>query len=434
MKQTLFQIPRWLAAVLALTLTSVSPSALAAIVGIPGPTFNLTAKAGFISTGDGNSVYAWGYADGPNGVMQYPGPTLIVNQGDNVTVNLSNTLPVPVSIVFPGQTVTASGGNPGLITRQAAAGNGTVSYTFTATQAGTYHYHSGTQPSVQIDMGLVGALIVRPSGAADPSRQAYSHPATAFDHEYLFLLTEMDLRIHEQLAANPTATVDTSAYKPVYWFVNGRTAPDTMLENNVAWLPSQPYNSMPRMHPGEKLLMRVIGGGRDLHPFHTHGNNFWLIARDGRLLESAPGAGPDLAASDFTLRTAPGETYDAIYEWTGKGLGWDIYGTSAQNPHTCAPDGDGYDFNTREWCADHDKPIPVVMPNVQDITPGGHYSGSPYLGMFGALPPGQTVLNQNAGYFHMWHSHNEKEIVNNDLFPGGMMTMLIIEPPGTPIQ
>ncbi len=35
--------------------------------------------------------------------MQYPGPTLIVNQGDTVKIVLNNTLPVPVSIVFPGQ-------------------------------------------------------------------------------------------------------------------------------------------------------------------------------------------------------------------------------------------------------------------------------------------------------------------------------------------
>ena len=33
----------------------------------------------------------------------------------------------------------------------------------------------------------------------------------------------------------------------------------------------------------------------------------------------------------------------------------------------------------------------------------------------------------------MWHSHNELEIVNNDIFPGGMMTMLLIEPAGVPI-
>jgi hypothetical protein len=27
----------------------------------------------------------------------------------------------------------------------------------------------------------------------------------------------------------------------------------------------------------------------------------------------------------------------------------------------------------------------------------------------------------------MWHSHSEREIVNNDIFPGGMMTMLVIK-------
>ena len=30
----------------------------------------------------------------------------------------------------------------------------------------------------------------------------------------------------------------------------------------------------------------------------------------------------------------------------------------------------------------------------------------------------------------MWHSHTEKEMVNNDIFPGGMMTMLVVAPPG----
>jgi len=29
----------------------------------------------------------------------------------------------------------------------------------------------------------------------------------------------------------------------------------------------------------------------------------------------------------------------------------------------------------------------------------------------------------------MWHSHNEKELINFDIFPGGMMTFVVIEPP-----
>jgi hypothetical protein len=33
----------------------------------------------------------------------------------------------------------------------------------------------------------------------------------------------------------------------------------------------------------------------------------------------------------------------------------------------------------------------------------------------------------------MWHSHNELELTNNDIFPGGMFTMLVVEPPGVAI-
>jgi FtsP/CotA-like multicopper oxidase with cupredoxin domain len=425
----------------------------AMVDGITGPTFNLTAKADYITAGDGGSLLAWGYAAdvGPfPGVMQYPGPTLIVNQGDTVTVTLRNTLPMPVSIVFPGQSgVSAAGGSAGLLTQEAlvaddagtpAVDESVVSYTFTASQPGTYQYHSGTRSDLQVEMGLVGAIIVRPAGFNEATnRTAYGHPGSAYDHEYLFLLTEMDPRVHDQVAFNvaagfaPSTGVDSSTFSPVFWFINGRAAPDTMFPDHAPWLATQPYSAMPRMHPGERLLMRMIGGGRDLHPFHHHGNNTWTIARDGRLLESAAGAGPDLAVSDFTLKVVPGSTYDAIFEWTGKGLGWDIYGTVAFNPHTCTPDANGFDFTTKEWCADHNKPLPVILPNQQDLTFGGHWSGSPYLGVFGALPPGQGGLNPNAGYFHMWHSHTEKEIANNDIFPGGMMTMVIIEPPGVPI-
>lgn len=430
-------------------LTLGAGGAAAVVDGITGPTFNLTAKVDYITAGDGSSLLAWGYAAdavGPfPGVMQYPGPTMIVNEGDTVTVNLRNALPMKASMVFPGQSgVTTScddaipAGTPGLLTCEAAADGAatTVTYTFTASQPGTYLYHSGTRPDLQVEMGLVGAIIVRPATYSDSNRIAYNHAGSAYDHEYLFLLTEMDFQVHEQVAINmmsgapPETGVDTAGFSSEYWFINGRASPDTMMAAGAGtpWMPTQPYNAMPRMFPGDRLLMRVIGGGRDLHPLHHHGNNSWTIARDGRLLESSPGSGPDLAVSDFTLKVVPGSTYDAIFEWTGKGLGWDIYGTTTLNPHVCTADMNGFDVTTKEWCADHNKPLPVALPNQQDLAFGGFWSGSPYLGAAGALPPGQGGLNANAGYFHMWHSHTEKEITNNDIFPGGMMTMVIIEP------
>src|ERR1700720_100077 len=97
----------------------LTAAAQAAAPGITGPVFNLTAQPAYLSQPDGQSVYSWGY--GCNGTpggyapaaitgtfcntMQVPGPTLIVHEGDQVTVNLINQLPNPAgntSILFPG--------------------------------------------------------------------------------------------------------------------------------------------------------------------------------------------------------------------------------------------------------------------------------------------------------------------------------------------
>ncbi|MBW2621874.1 MAG: multicopper oxidase domain-containing protein [Deltaproteobacteria bacterium] len=390
----------------------------ATIPGLTGTTFDLVAKEGYVSSPDGGANLLWGFANA-GGMAQYPGPTLIVNEGDTVTINLTNNLPVAVSMVFPGQTgVTATGGTAGLLTNEAPALTGTVTYSFTVSSPGTYTYYSGTDSAIQVEMGLFGAIIVRPAGFDPLNPKAYNHDGSAYDHEYLFLLSEIDPEIHHRIEMG--LPVDTTAFYPVYWFINGRNAPDTLAPASIAWLPHQPYNCLPRMRPGEKLLLRLIGGGRDFHPFHHHGNNSTIIARDGRLLSSATDDGvgyPDLAESDFTIAVAPGETIDAIFEWTGKGMGWDIYGHAPGDP-----------MEPNEYAADHGKPFPVTLPGQQDLTFGGFYSGSPYLGGSGALPTGEGGLNPFGAFVFMWHSHNEKEMTNFDIFPGGLMTQLYVEP------
>jgi len=384
-----------------------------------GGSVNLSAGAGYIKTPEGGSIYMWGFGL-DTGVMQYPGPTLIMNQGATVTVNLRNQLPNDrVSIVFPGQSnIIAAGGVAGLLTQEAETNGGTVAYTFTANRPGTYMYHSGTRQDLQVEMGLFGALVVRPS----VTTQAYDNTNTVFDTEYLFLLSEVDPAVHENMEKGHPARSDMTTFWPVYWFINGRCGTDTMLAANVSWLPHQPYDCSPMMTPGEKLLLRFVGGGRDMHPFHTHGNNFNIIARDGRLLESQPGvSGPDITESDFTIAVAPGQTADATFEWTGYKLGWDIYGHTSTNdalmPHEYAPD--------------HGKPFPVTLPNMMDLTFGAHYGGSQFLGTSGMLPPSHAGLNPYGAFMYMWHSHAEKELCNNNVFPGGMLTMMMIMPPST---
>jgi len=44
--------------------------------------------------------------------------------------------------------------------------------------------------------------------------------------------------------------------------------PDDMDPNYAPEYPHQPYNGNPHMHPGELVLLRIIGTGRWQHPFH----------------------------------------------------------------------------------------------------------------------------------------------------------------------
>src|SRR5215472_15065957 len=158
MKNATSKTQLFLALVVAVTLL-LTPAAFAAVPGITGPTFSLTAQQAYLNQPDGEAVYSWGY--GCNGApagyapimpnqncpsMQVPGPTLIVTEGQTVTVNLINQLPAVAgntSILFPGFQVTATGGVTGLLTNEATPG-GTVTYTFTASSPGTHAYYSGT--------------------------------------------------------------------------------------------------------------------------------------------------------------------------------------------------------------------------------------------------------------------------------------------------
>ena len=493
---------------------SLTATAHAAAPGITGPTFNLIAEPAYLSQPDGQSIYSWGY--GCNGTpsgfapaaivstfcnaMQVPGPTLIVKEGQTVSVTLTNGLPTPAgntSILFPGFQVTSSGGVAGLLTQEAAPGS-TVTYTFTATSPGTRAYYSGTQGDLQVEMGLYGAIIVLPSSvptdctsgihSSNTAAQtywgeqdfrlaaaAYDHAKTCYDREYMFQFSEMDPRIHSQALAQVTARgnctagaagcslqVPTEPYHPAYFLINGRSMPDDMDPNYAPEYPHQPYNGDPHVHPGEQLLLRIIGQGRWQHPFHEHANHVRVLARDGNLILSATDpnslAGPAL----FTTTTTPGLAMDGIFYFTGRGLNWDMYAhnPSSSDPNAtlpCVPDANGYNTGTPtainyfEWCQDHNKPLqvapfgdvagggPVTLPDPNIFTNGNWYGGSPYLGPdatvravgpTGVTPPSGTIANNPSGegaMAYMWHSHNEREITTNNIFPGGMMMMLLVD-------
>ncbi|MEJ2404379.1 MAG: multicopper oxidase domain-containing protein [Candidatus Thiodiazotropha sp.] len=456
MMRKLFKQPGRLMSVLMLGVASLMPwtqsQAAHDIRGITpdGGVFNLYAFPFNINLPEGTSLYMWGFGDMNQGAQatdpagngyampQYPAPTLIVETGQTITINMTNYgVPDPVSIVVTGHHVTASGGSTGLITQAANVGE-TVSYTFTAGSPGTYIYHSldGANPGLHAEMGLQGVLVVRP---ADGTRTAYGEgTGTDYDQENLYLMTEIDPDIHMQMEKGHYNHFTNSDRYAKVWFINGRVFPDLFQGDYNPLFPNQPYESLVQAHPGDVVFVRNVNAGQDSHPMHYHGENMRFIGRDGKML-SSDDVVADLGRSDNTINSAPKQTVDALWTWTGKNLGWDVYGYT---PHSCNDtDGDGFSdgpdltespvWFEHEWCGDHNHHLSdlVNLPGVGDLTVGGWWSGSPFLGDVGDLPPGEGGLNPYGGYFLVWHSHAEKELTTFNIFPGGSLGAVVILPP-----
>ena len=384
----------------------------------PNPNFTLSSSDGYIALPDGNTMYMWSFSE-LGKPFQHPGPVLCVNEGDMVTISLQNTLTENVSIMLPGQEgVLANGapvqpefdgsGNLTSLTNSAEPG-GSITYSFVASNPGTYIYESGTNPREQVGMGLFGALIVRP--AAGPNF-AYNRPDSQFtpQEEFLMLLSEIDPYQHQ--AAENGQPFDLNNYKPRYWLLNGRGFPDSIADNNAPWLPTQPYGSLARIHEFNDTLpemdpnyhpypgmLRYLNVGTEDYPFHPHGNNGLVIGRDGRPLEG-PG-GQDLSFEKYDINIGPGQTWDVIFKW--------------------------YDA---EHYNESSNPISSIIPDLNNLVLGQFTSASPYLGVQpDYLPVGTATLNQCGEYYIIAHNHALYQITSWGVTMTGPITYLRIDPP-----
>ncbi len=397
--------------------------------------FNLVTATGDIQLPDSNTMYMWGYSmQGQS--FQHPGPVLCVNQGDIVTVTLTNTLAEPASIMFPGQEnvmnvgYEANGTTERLtpvqpqitaiapiratsLVNTAAATNGVVRYRFTAGQPGTYVYESGTNPQKQVRMGLFGTLVVHPTGHTDQlytsvnskfTTSGNTSPSSAWDEEFLVLLSEIDPYQHWAVETNQLANFNFNNYKPRYWLINGRGLPDSIADNDASFLPAQPYGSLARIHPLDPTLhpypgaIRYLNVGSEDYPFHPHGNNGAVIGRDGRPLETA--LGEDTSFEKFVIPVGPGQTWDVLFSWH-----------DAENYHPL------------------NNPVDMTIPQIANQFLGQFYSLSPYLGTIGQAPPNWTTLNTCGEYYIISHNHALYQLTSWGVVMTGPGTYTRVDPP-----
>ncbi len=215
--------------------------------------FNLTAGTKTIAMPDGTSITMWGFGI-TGGEITVPGPALRIPAGDStLTINLTNTLSVPVSIIIPGQAgvlapvrFTDSKGRTRVrsFTHETAPGN-TASYTWTNIKPGTYIYQSGTHMAVQVQMGLYGSVI-------KDYAENEAYPGKTYDKEITVFFSDIDPALHAAVANGTFGTAvypSTIDYAPKYFLINGQPYPDTSLISNL------PIGTT------DKVLLRFLNAG-----------------------------------------------------------------------------------------------------------------------------------------------------------------------------
>lgn len=250
-----------------------------------------------------------------------PGPTLRLREGDEVTLRVTNRLPVSTSIHWHGIILPYQmDGVPGISFSGIAPGS-TFVYRFKLQQSGTYWYHSHT--GFQEMLGMYGALIIEPRDS-DPLRADREHVVQLSDWTdddpmsvFSRLKTQSDLynfnqptlgdflgdvssrglggalerrKMWNQMRMNPTDLADLSAATLTY-LMNG-TPPAG--------------NWTGQFRPGERLRLRFINAASNsFYDVRIPGLKMTVVQADGQNVEP-------VTVDEF--RFGPGETYDVFVE------------------------------------------------------------------------------------------------------------------------
>ena len=243
-----------------------TPTPSPVVTPTPTPAKNTRSYSLYITAGTltvngkgGASLPAWGYTDVMGGALKFPGPALIANPGDVVSVTVTNTLTTNHNFLIKGITSDTAPIVPGR----------SKTYTFTATDAnaGAHVYYDTLSDSVNREMGLYGAMIIKPAGTATNTLWA---GGPAYTSEYTWVIGDMD-KPNWNDKAGSGAAIDTTLYLPNYFLINGMGGFDAGRDSNTSITGKV----------GDTVLVRIVNGGQFQYSMHFHANHVKVAALNG---------------------------------------------------------------------------------------------------------------------------------------------------------
>lgn len=249
------------------------------------------------------TIRVFGFAENLGSQPGVPGPTIVVNQGDSVVIDLWNVSQgAPHTIHLHGLDVNQQNdGVPHLSFDVPHMEHGY--YFFKAPHAGTYLYHCHVASTIHVQAGMYGLIIVKPT---DGSNTTWDGGYT-YEKEYDYFMSEIDTTWHRDDVLmhdhDPTQTihkVEIPTYDPQFFLING-FSDQQLAENDVR------IDGL--VNETNYLRLANIGfyGVRVILPAMLQAK---VVASDGRPL-------PSEEISD-TILVMPGERYGVLIKASGE--------------------------------------------------------------------------------------------------------------------
>jgi bilirubin oxidase len=240
---------------------------------LTGTNFNLTVQSGTKTFYGSTATPTYGI----NGVWM--SPTIIVNKGDSITLNVINNLNVKTTMHWHGLHVSAmNDGGPHQIINPSTTWSPTFKVRNNASTF-WYHPHGAGQTDIQVSKGLAGLFIVK-----DNAEAALNLPRTYGVDDFPIIVQSKAFDDLKQIAI--ATDMDTAL------FVNGTL---------------NPYLNA----PAQVIRFRLLNGSslRTYNFGFSNGQTFYQIATDGGLLDTS------LALKRLML--SPGERTEILVNYSG---------------------------------------------------------------------------------------------------------------------
>jgi len=345
-----------------------------AVIDTPDPAHpravckHLAAGDGFIKMADGvTDLYTFGFNDVTGqasghaiekGILnaQFPAPTLVFDEGDEVYLTLTNAGMLMRPDLFDPHSVHFHGfPNAGSVFDGVPESSITINMGFSYTyyysirDPGTYMYHCHVEASEHMQMGMLGNLYVRPAqdgtllGGFNKFVYNDGDGSTGYDIEVPIQIGSMDSNFHIQhIGVQPLPFAEMHDDFPM---LNGRGYPDTV---NPAALAapadkvasgvtsaaesSQTMDSRIVATAGQRILLRISNlNVTRFYTLATTGLPMRVVGTGAHILRGPGGAASSLYYDTASVTLGGGEAVDVLIDTAGVAPGtYLLYATNLE--------------------------------------------------------------------------------------------------------